>query len=257
MHTHKKIIKRHFKVTIPMLTVVELEINTHCNRRCSYCPNSFSTISDVSQYMSDEVYHRILEELSKINFDGRISYHFYNEPLLRDDLEYLITQSSERLPDAHQVLFTNGDFLSEERYHRLKEVGVNHFIITRHSSISIPERPLQTVLFPDELQMTNRGGGIPHLSMGIQEISTLPCYASSEMLVITFNGDIVQCYEDAKRLKVMGNIMESSIENIWYSDNFCRLRQLLMEGRRKEGGTICSRCNNQAHTKSGTCFSAL
>ena len=240
-----------------MLTVVEIEINTHCNRRCNYCPNSILPSIDPPRYMNDEIFQRILNELERIKFDGRLSYHFYNEPLLRMDIEHLVEQVSKKLPRAYQALYTNGDHLSDERYSRLRKAGIAHFIITRHDYKTIPGRDLQTVLTPDNIKLTNRGGILDKI-FGIDSIAlSFPCYAPDEMLIVTVNGLVLLCYEDAKRTQVFGNIMENTLDEIWYSDKFVRVRRLLAQGKRNEASEICRKCTNQAHTAIGTSFFAL
>ena len=202
--------------------------------------------------MADEVFRRLLDELARIQFDGRVSYHFYNEPLLRRDLEKLVKQVSARLPDAFQVLFTNGEFLTDERYNSLLEAGIESFLITSHTLAAHPARPFQTVAFPNQIQLTNRGGTMINLPKAGPDIQSLRCYAPSEMLIVTVTGDVVLCYEDARREYIMGNILESALEDIWLSEEFVRIRQLVAEGRRAEATAICHLCSNQVHQIPGT-----
>lgn len=243
--------------TKSLFTVVEVEVNSRCNKRCSYCPVSVLPIPDVPRYMNNDVFQKLLGELVRINFDGRISYHFYNEPLIRRDLEELIRQVKVKLPIAHQALYTNGDLLSDKRYSSLKEAGIAHFIVTRHDFTPIPERPLQTVLYPTNLQLTNRGGILVELPKVSPQILSLPCYAPSEMLIVTVTGDVVLCYEDAERTQIMGNILESSIEKIWLSEKFVRLRKELADGNRFNGASICRNCTNKVHYIPETSWFAL
>lgn len=232
---------------LPMLNTVEVEVNSRCNRRCDYCPVSILPLPSVPIYMSDQVFERLLNELKQINFTGRISYHFYNEPLLRRDLERLIERASARLPDVHQVLFTNGDLLTDERYASLRQAGAKYIVITSHDNTPHPERPFQIVQFSGNLELTNRGGIMTHLPKVTAEILRKPCYAPSEMLIVTVTGDIVLCYEDAKRQHVMGNILENSLEEIWFSEKFVRVRDSLSQGQRTEASSMCQECTNQAH----------
>ncbi len=234
-------------------SVVEVEVNSRCNRKCDYCPVSTLPLPAAPRYMSEEVFERLLGELRRAGFGGRFSYHFYNEPLLRKDLDVLAARVSAALPAAQQVLYTNGDLLTDELYGRLLEAGVSEFVVTSHGFEPVPERPHQKVLFPTDLHITNRGG----VMGGWPEPYTLPCHAPSEMLIVSATGDVLLCYEDAERTQVMGNIMRQSVEEIWYSEQFVRLRRLLAEGRRAEAAPICGRCNNTAHPEPGTTYFAL
>jgi GTP 3',8-cyclase len=236
------------------ITAVEVEVNSRCNRKCSYCPVSILPIPTVPRYMDDPVFEKLLDELVGIDFAGRFSYHFYNEPLLRRDLERLIRRVAHRLPKAFQVLYTNGDLLTEQRYKSLIEAGIDYFKVTSHSLKPHPERPFQLVQLPTDLELTNRGGLLTHLPEATSDTRCLPCYAPSEMLIITVTGDVVLCYEDAEREHVMGNIVASSLPDIWFSENFVRIRQMLVEGKRTEASNICKPCTNICHRTPGNSF---
>ena len=60
--------------------IICFEINTYCNRRCSYCPVSLETAVP-NHFMDEELFKLCIQRLKEINFTGSIMYHFYNEPL--------------------------------------------------------------------------------------------------------------------------------------------------------------------------------
>jgi len=194
--------------------------------------------------MDDYLFKRIISELQKLNFSGQISYHFYNEPLLRTDLHDLVKYVAKRLPNLFQILFTNGDYLTEKCYKRLSIAGINHFLVTRHDYKAIPKREFQTVLFPDNLRLSNRGGTLFKLEKPL----IYPCYGPSEKLIITITGDILLCFEDAKRSQRMGNILENRITDIWFSKKFSDIRNILKKGRRDKASHVCKNCNNLDYT---------
>src|SRR5579884_3424923 len=115
------------------IVAVEIEINSRCNRKCSYCPVSILPAPKAPKMMSEQVISRILEELARLPFEGRLSYHFYNEPLIRRDLEQIIKRFAERLPNAYQVLYTNGQLLTQKRYESLIQAGIHLIKITSHN----------------------------------------------------------------------------------------------------------------------------
>lgn len=230
---------------------VEIEVNSRCNRACWYCPVSVLPPPDSPKFMADEVFIRLHNELRALHYAGRISYHLLSEPLLRRDLPRLIALSKSMLPASWQVLFTNGDLLTDEKYDELVSAGVDLIVITAHDGIAPKPRERQIVQFPQHLQLTNRGGSIAALPAPTDEIKALPCYAPTEMLIVASNGDVLLCYEDAKREHVFGNIMRSSLQEIWSEPSFVERRRLVREGRRTEAGRICERCSNAAHSEPG------
>lgn len=229
-------------------SVVELEVNSMCNRKCDYCHTAIQSQAGIPEYMSDEVFDRIIRDLKRINFSGKISYHHYNEPLLRVDLERLVAVVRKELPDVYQLLFTNGDFLSETRYSSLVNAGVNHFFITLHGSNQIPKRLNQTIKSSSDSVLVNRGGFLSQLAQPI----TTPCYSPSELLVVTVTGDIILCPDDAEKKIVMGNIMHQPLEKIWFSQNFISIRKRLVKGMREYATEICTKCDNEEYSAPGS-----
>ncbi len=122
------------------LSVVELEVGSRCNRACSYCPVSLDPRPPVPARMSDEVFVATVRQLAEASFAGRVSYHLYNEPLLRRDLARLVAMVDDLLPDALQLVNTNGDLLDDARYTEPRRAGVDYFYVTRHEPGPYPER---------------------------------------------------------------------------------------------------------------------
>jgi 2-deoxy-scyllo-inosamine dehydrogenase (SAM-dependent) len=201
--------------------------------------------------MEKSLFAHIIDELARLKFSGRLSYHFYNEPLLRKDIAELIQFAKAGLPQANHVLYTNGDLLTDEKYDKLINAGIDLIYITSHSLKQFPARAKQIVYFPDDLKLTNRGGVLKHLPEVSGEILSSPCFAPGEMLIITTNGDVVLCYEDALRKNIMGNVKTGSIEDIWFSEHFTNIRDTLSTTNGRTSLEICSSCTNQAHVVRG------
>jgi len=224
-------------------SVVEIEIGVRCNRTCVYCPNSTLGPTSSSSFMELSLFRRIIAQLSEIAFSGRLSFHFYNEPLMRKDLEVLVSIARAALPLAYLVLYTNGDLLTDARYHNLMEAGVDFFIVTRHGGEPMKRRLHQRIQFPEELEISGRAGAV----VGVTAPMRRACHAPSEMLIVTVNGDVVLCHEDARREAVIGNLERSTIRDIWFGDDMERFRHHLVRGRRQEAGPVCSRCDNRLY----------
>lgn len=227
--------------------VVEIEVNRHCNRKCEYCPNSVKDLRGQPAYMEIELFRHIISMLQKINFTGRLSFHFYNEPLIRNDLEQLVTLARPELPKAHFVLYTNGDLLTDERHERLLKAGIDLFLVTRHDWDSYPKRSFQRVQVPSDFAISSRGGTVVPVSGPLN----IPCYGPSEMLIVTATGDVVLCHEDACREHIMGNLGQQDLTEIWKSAAFEQVRKPLEAGLRNSGPKICSNCDNRLYPVPG------
>lgn len=230
---------------------VEIEINSRCNRKCSYCPVSIMPFPQVPRLIQENVLSSFILRLEEIDFDGRISFHFYNEPLIHKGLECVVRRILQAVPKCRPVLFTNGDLLTQQRYDSLVDAGMQMIVITSHSGKSHPPRPKQVVQFSDDLVLTNRGGKMAELPKATELDISQRCFAPTEMLIVTITGDVVLCYEDAYRSHVMGNICDQSIAEIWNSDDYSRIRGELEIGNRKGACEMCTNCTNRAHTTLG------
>lgn len=224
-------------------SVVEIEIGVHCNRSCSYCPNSTIGPTSSSSFMEIRLFRRIVAQLSEIGFSGRLSFHFYNEPLMRKDLEVLVALARAALPLAYFVLYTNGDLLTDTRYRYLLDAGVDFFLVTRHGGEPMTQRLHQHVKFPRDLELSGRAGAV----FGVTAPLRRACHAPCEMLIATVNGDVVLCHEDARREVVIGNLGRSTIRDIWFGDDMGQFRHHLVRGRRQEAGPVCARCDNRLY----------
>jgi GTP 3',8-cyclase len=224
-------------------SVVEIEVGVRCNRTCVYCPNSTLGPTSPSGFIEIGLFRRIIAQFAEIAFSGRLSFHFYNEPLMRKDLEKLVAIARTALPFAHFVLYTNGDLLTDTRYEHLLKAGIDFFIVTRHGGEPMKPRLHQRVQFPADLDLSGRAGAVAGVAAPLRRA----CHAPSEMLIVTVNGDVVLCHEDARREVVLGNLGHSTIQDIWYGEDMEMFRQHLVRGRRKEAGPVCGRCDHRAY----------
>lgn len=223
-------------------SMVEIEINTHCNRKCSYCPQGIPGYRTPAKFMPLETFRHIMLSLKEVEYSGRLSYHFFNEPLLHPKLYEIVSCAKEILPKAHQVIFSNGDLLTDLKFSKLRQLGVDKIVVTSHSGKVFPEREGQVNLTPKDLHLTNRGGKV------LDKVSTLkvPCFAPSTMLIVGYNADVILCYEDSDRTTIFGNLLKSTMEEIWNSPLAVEVRNRLENGDRTVR-KVCSECNNTTH----------
>jgi radical SAM protein with 4Fe4S-binding SPASM domain len=235
-----------------IFNAVEIEINHGCNKSCSYCPNSNSERVETG-HMSPDIYKNIIKQLKEINFAGRISYDFYNEPMLSPNLEMFVAIARINLPSVSIELYSNGTLLTLEKYRSLLAKGISKFIITKHENIEnyefektlslLNEEEKKHLIYRhySEVNLTNRGGVLKHIKPEVKT-ALLPCYLPGQMLTITVKGNIVPCFEDFFQKNQMGNILESSIMSIWNSKKYREFRDLLKKGLRHKF-EACKECN--------------
>jgi radical SAM protein with 4Fe4S-binding SPASM domain len=240
---------------ISKLTAVEIEINSHCNKACSYCPNSIDERIEKGT-MSPEVYETLIGQLKDIQFKGRISFDFYNEPMLCRHLDQFVELTMKELPQTQIHLYTNGSLLTTERFRKLSALGIARFIVTKHEDsfdgkafpfdktwqeLTSAEKSLTDYRPFDELALTNRGGSLAHIKSPVENVQTYPCFIPTMMLTVTVLGTIVPCFEDFYQKHAMGNIMEEHLRDIWNKPEYQIMRKALMLGNR-ERFEVCANC---------------
>jgi radical SAM protein with 4Fe4S-binding SPASM domain len=204
--------------------------------------------------MSEELFLELLKQLQEIDYRGRISYHFYNEPLLSKNLERFVGLTKSYLPKCWIELYTNGTLLDEQRLRTLLSLGVDKFTVTKHhGSKDYPFEALLARLEPPvrarikfqnykQLVLTNRGGLVKVGKSEGKPPLGLPCLIPSTVVIVTVNGNIVPCFEDYNEENVMGNLREKSLMEIWNSEKYVRFRADL-KAKKRFAYPVCKDCN--------------
>ncbi len=239
--------------TTDFFKVVELETTTACNRACSYCPNSVFDRGQIKRerLMPVDTFQLIVDQLADLGFWGRLSPHFYGEPLLDKRLPELMAYARRRLPYTKLVIFTNGDLLDPERYEALLEAGVDGFLVTQHGQKPPPnivrlrrhraERTHQRArfdyrVFTPETELSNRAGLVDHDTLETKSDCKLP----SENVTIDYQGNVVLCCNDYHSSVTFGNVREQHLADIWKTPRYQRIRKDLKRGHFEL--EICRKC---------------
>lgn len=229
---------------------VEIDTITTCNRKCVYCPNNIYERGLIKneKLMPIELFHKIIDELAEIEYNGRISPVFYGEPLLDKRIVELMQYVRNKLPKSNIVLFTNGDYLTYTKYSQLVIAGVDKFIVTQHGT-DVPdgikdilkyseshECDLKPITYQTSIDifMSNRGG-LVH----VREESP-PFCASHYRIVINYEGDVILCSNDYFSEVKFGNVQEKKLIEIWMESRFRNIREDLRNQRYTL--PVCVRC---------------
>ncbi|MGI6655815.1 MAG: radical SAM/SPASM domain-containing protein [Desulfobulbus sp.] len=233
-----------------------IEINTSCNRRCTYCPNSiFDRGALHNERLLDEaIYYKLIDELAEIRFRGRISPQLYGEPLLDKRLPRLMRYTRGKLPKVRIVLISNGDALGVDQFENLLAAGVNRFSLTQHGPIMsatmcelfayLADRPDRQRLvscsrFDETTPLYNRGG-LVHPPV----VNTTPrCADPANPVAIDADGNVILCCHDYHSTVIFGNLGEQSLRDIWFDPRYRTLRRELRQRRYRL--PICKRCIGQ------------
>lgn len=245
-HQHRYGVRSEF-----MFRAIEMEINSMCNRKCGYCPNV--TDKRPAGYMEERLFEKIIDELASIDFDGRISYHFYGEPLLDKRLPRFVEQSKQKVPKSSTEVYSNGDFLTLELFRDYVSRGLDNFLITQHDNVVPPnlqrildetteqEKKHIVIRFAKDRYLINRSGLIKTME-AVKQPLKMPCDWPLTSMVITLSGNVVLCCNDYYETEVIGNVNTQSLREVWTDQRFENFRKALSKGDRTVSH-LCADCD--------------
>jgi len=230
---------------------VNVETNTGCNRKCRICPNSKSTRGQ--NYISDEIYSTVLQQLSSINFKGIFSTVFYNEPFLDNQLSKRIKQAKDAIPSSYLIIYTNGSLLNHDNIEEVVNAGADIITVSQYidnlakddarPTISkLPKKLKKHIryrILDDTMALSTRAGGVD-VKVPIHKNI---CAVASVRAMVDYKGNVVLCTDDYYTENKLGNIMDRHILDIWNDKNYKRIRKELRQGIFSEG--LCKRCAGQ------------
>lgn len=223
-----------------VFTQIEIETNTNCNRKCRICPRHKHE-REVG-LMPEALYSRILDQLVEIDFRGRVSPVFYNEPLMDPRLARLMNEAKTKLPKSTIVVFTNGSLLTKENIEELVESGVDTLLVSQYtqnlradekSYVAATDgldpkykRHIRYRVLGDEDWLSTSGGLVPVE----KPVTKSRCMQASLSCVVDFRGNVVLCCNDYYGEHTFGNVNDEHLLDIWNKPAFKKLRRELRHG---------------------------
>jgi len=233
------------------LTSIAIEINSHCNRRCVYCPNH--TYQREISFLDEGLYYKIIDELKEMHFKGGLTFNGFNEPLLDKRLVSFIEYARKCLPLSYIYLNTNGDFLDFPLWKKLRVAGLDHATVSQYegkvnsnvqnllSNLEEEEKKLIFVKIFDVSMVCNRAGSVEvedKVKLPVKEFCVQPFY----QLQINYKGKALLCCDDYLGSIEMGDIHYQKITDIWKSGKFQAYRRKLIF-KDRASLDLCKKCN--------------
>jgi GTP 3',8-cyclase len=238
-------LKRQFRIYGMVST--NIETVSACNRTCEFCFNNPVFKQREQGRMPVCTWKSIIDQLSIFNFCGRISPHFYNEPLLDNRLEELLAYARKKLPLSWIQINSNGDLLNEERFLKLIEAGTNYFFVTNYDDYDKPDLQKLQKKYPAFIKIvrncdmwrTDRGGEI----FKKNKVLFSPCLRPLSQLVINWEGKVLLCCMDYYAKYCFGSLLQKKLMSIWFDPKFVNCREILKVSR-QGAMEICKNCDD-------------
>lgn len=209
---------------------IDLELFSYCNRRCLYCPNAFIDRISTNNYLPGPVYRMIVRDLAEIDYRGKITLNFYNEPMADPVTLEACRELRSALPGASIRMNTNGDYLHKDSFEEIRDAGLNYLMISLHVSAVVDwddekvkfraeqiyertgRRPEHIDFRPGEFYRAyipfegmkvevvqgnynqygyNIGGLMRHIPAPTERLS--PCDEPFKSMTVTYNGNLTAC----------------------------------------------------------------
>jgi len=241
----------------PLFSKIFIETVSYCNNDCAFCPASVEAgAKNPENLMPESLYLKILNELASICFTGSIAFHCNNEPLLDPRLPSWIKMARSLLKNNFFYLYTNGILINVDLANELFASGLNRIIINNYNdqhklNSSIRNLLDNSAVLRGEVIINyraktdyfgNRAGQSPNAPAFLKKPLKIQCLRPSTEIVIGYDGSVPLCCADGLWRVVMGNVKNSSLKDIWFSDFFKRVRGALAKGDR-DCAEICRVCD--------------
>jgi radical SAM protein with 4Fe4S-binding SPASM domain len=239
---------------LPLFKSILIETLNVCTRNCWFCKFGQERQDPGRLEMPWETIERIVYNLRDLDFRGRISWFWINEPLMDKRLDKILQLTRENCPRAFLSLVTNGDLLSPERYALLRQSGLDALGVSVYDDETFAKiQPLKNrglaildMRGPHPVRLENRAGGVKQNPAAFEDDKRQSLHRSCDRpfsgLTINAKGQAVLCCSDMYSDVVVGDVREQRLEEIWAGDRFEAYRKKLKESGRS-GLKLCEECS--------------
>jgi MoaA/NifB/PqqE/SkfB family radical SAM enzyme len=249
------------------LEVVQIQTIDYCNRSCWFCPNK-DDVRKTGKRMEWDVFNRILTDLEKMQFGGRISLYLMCEPLIDKRLPDWIAEVRRRFPNNFIMLNSNGDYLNKDWLIKLRDAGLNYIQVNCYdescegrnaefrnivSGLEGVDAYIHQRKWKDNGNMAvilkrkipvqrfwNRAGSVKVKCQTSRKVDV--CCLPFTQMYINYLGQLVLCCCDYYFEVVMGDVTRDHLWDIWNNEIYKEYRDKLNAGQGKEL-KLCDKCD--------------
>ena len=207
-----------------VINLVEIETVNRCNGLCPFCPVNAKQPQREYAKMSEELFKKIINQFSAMNYSGCLSLFSNNEPFLDERIIDFCKYASDKLPDAMINLFTNGLLLTFDKFIAILPY-LDNFVIDNYNDKKelnspelkkiydyVNEHPELKARVKIEFRMLNevlssRGGQAPNkINAFNKRAMGVLCLQPFRQMVIRPTGEVSLCCNDALGKYTLGNL---------------------------------------------------
>jgi len=238
------------------LMSIDLMATELCNLTCEFCPRAHG-YPNLNLHMDLKIIDKVGSDLANSHYQNRIVYCGFGESLLYNNLTESIQLLKKYMPWQENIhMVTNGDRLTYDKTVELVDAGLNKFFVSMYEGPEQEEKFRELFakvglnedhfILQHYYKPQSENYGFIHLSnragyMFESDIPNAGCNIPFYGMSIHWDGDVLLCSHDWEKKQIMGNVMESSVQDIWLkSKKLWEFRNMLKKGRTCHP---CNKCN--------------
>ena len=249
-------IRHQYKHT-NLFSNIEIETINRCNGVCPFCPVNKNEKQRPYARMSGTLFHKVIDELKKLDYGGSISLYSNNEPFLDKRIIEFYAYTRHYLPKAYVFIYTNATLLSFTKFLKILPY-LDRMVIDNYSDnyekhpnvakiydycqkyVELQEKVKISMLLLNQVR-TSRAGQAPN--KGKQKAPKRKCTLPFRQIIVRPDGKISLCSNDALGVYTMGDVNKQTLKEIWENDYYMETRkQMLMNGRKNL--RLCQDCED-------------
>lgn len=237
---------------IPLFKNLEIETSSMCNRSCVTClrnsdPDRESVASWFSQNLLPiETIDSILEQSITLGHRGTVCLSHYNEPLMDPRIAEIV-ELTKKKGFSHVFFGSNADFLTEDLAQQLDGV-VDYIGFSFY--MDDPKRSKRKewvkslfkktkVTMGDGEHMVTHYSPIADVVQISKKHSARPCNRPQKRMIVNHKGEMLMCCDDLTGHFELGNVHDSTLEELWYSE---RHQDFVLALSKSGGRCVHSHC---------------
>jgi radical SAM protein with 4Fe4S-binding SPASM domain len=245
-----------WKEEAQLFRVISIETRSRCNLGCTFCPVNKTDDPREPGLLPMETIERLASSLKALKYRHTILLFGNNEPLLDKRITDIIGIFRSSCPASTIRILTNGTTLTTESALSLFKAGLSTLVINNYTDGQSLIKPVQRLLHQaykfrqldvrisvrkrDEV-LTNRAGAAPNKA-GLESPLAQFCALPFVDLHIAYTGQVVLCCFDATGKTDFGNVNDSSLKDLWESQQFRAVRSELMM-KNRAAHPMCAGCD--------------
>lgn len=248
---------------------VALELTSHCNRNCWFCPRwgdrsgkrKDANGNPVIRYMPSEHVSSLMKQVWDMGYRDAINFHHLSEPFLDKRLVSFARMAKEM--GFPTIIHTNGDVIRNNRELAFAAAEVfDEITVGLYDYTSEEERISEEAFWVEymteagvkKLHFTHKdivfprhdvnpeGQRMEDLERSIELARQHPCEMVREHLIVHYDGNVALCCEDYPDQFNLDNAFVTPLRDIWWGDR----RREVIETLSKPGGRLhyphCAKC---------------